>query len=186
MAADQQWSCPQISDLANQIGNFLQYWGFKRVHGRIWTVLYLSKNSLDAAALRNRLKISKALVSLSMRDLLRYGVVQEVGKSRRGTTLYRATNDVRHAIVKVLQEREYEMVSRIANSHKECERIEPSDLNRLDVDGDRLKSLSEMISLASSLIQGVLDNHSTSPQVLAGFISMLNTKGEESEVSSRE
>ena len=186
MAADPHWSCPQISDLANQVGNFLQYWGFKRVHGRIWTVLYLSKNHLDAAALRNRLKISKALVSLSMRDLLRYGVVEEVGKSRRGTTLYRATNDVRHAVVKVLQEREYEMVAKIANAHKECERLEPSDFSRLDIDGDRLKSLSEMISLASSLIRGVLDNHSNSHQILAGFVSMLNSKGEQSEASSRE
>ncbi len=186
MAPDQQWSCPQISDLANQIGSFLQYWGFKRVHGRIWTVLYLSKNDLDAAALRHRLKISKALVSLSMRDLLRYGVVQEVGKSRRGTTLYRATNDVRHAVVKVLQEREYEMISKISNAHKECERIDTTNLNRLDIDGDRLKSLSEMIGLASSLIQGVLDNHSTSPQILAGFVSMLKSKDGEAEVSSRE
>jgi DNA-binding transcriptional regulator GbsR (MarR family) len=184
MAADQQWSCPQISDLANQVGIFLQYWGFKRVHGRIWTVLYLSKNSLDAAALRNRLKISKALVSLSMRDLLRYGVVEEVGKSRRGTTLYRATDDVRHAVVKVLQEREYEMVAKIANAHKECEQLEPSDLNRLDVDGDRLKSLSEMIDLASSLLRGVLNNHEASGQLLVGFISQLNAKDEETEASS--
>jgi len=186
MAADMQWSCPQVTDLANQIGAFLQYWGFKKVHGRIWTILYLSKNSLDAADLRHRLKISKALVSLSIRDLLRYGVVVEVGKSRRGTTLYKASEDVRPAIVKVLQERENEMISRIARAHKECADLDPMNLNRLEIDGDRLKTLEQMIDLATSLLRNILLIEKTSPEILAGFVSLLKPGRSASEISPTE
>ena len=186
MAVDSQWSSPQVTELANQIGDFLQYWGFKRVHGRIWTILFLSKKSLDAADLRQRLKISKALVSLSIRDLLKYGVVLEDGKSSRGTVLYRAADDVRPAIMKVLQEREREMISRIERAHKDCETMDPLNLDRLEIDTQRLRSLSQMIELASALVRNVLIVERTSPEILAGFVKLLSSDMTPSETSTKE
>ena len=83
----------ELDALAEQVGEFIQYWGFKKVHGRIWTHLWLSDHPLDAGDLGKRLQISKALVSMSIADLLEYDVIQEVGRGEQGTTLYRSNPD---------------------------------------------------------------------------------------------
>ncbi|MGA3762246.1 ArsR family transcriptional regulator, partial [Bacillus velezensis] len=85
---------PELEDFAEQIGQFIEYWGFKRVHGRLWVHLMLSEAPLDASQLIRRLRVSKALVSMSLGDLLEYDVIEEAGKSARGTQLYRAREDV--------------------------------------------------------------------------------------------
>ncbi len=99
-------SLPELEDLADQIGEFIHYWGFKRIHGRIWTHIYLAAKPLDAADLVRQMKISKALVSISLRELIDFEVIEEVGKSSRGTHLYRANPDILKVILSVLRQRE--------------------------------------------------------------------------------
>src|SRR5258708_3849854 len=65
----------EIESLSNEIGKFIHHWGFKKIHGKIWTHLYLSETPLDAGTLMKRLDVSKALMSLSLRDLLKYKVI---------------------------------------------------------------------------------------------------------------
>lgn len=55
---------PELEDLANEVGDFICYWGFKKIHGRLWTHIYLARVPLDAGQLMQRLKVSKALISL--------------------------------------------------------------------------------------------------------------------------
>lgn len=104
---------PEMEDVASQIGEFIEYWGFKNVHGRIWTHLFLAETPLDASDIVERLCISKALVSMSISDLLEYEVIQFAGKSERSTVLYKANPNVTSVIVNVLRKRERRMLSRI-------------------------------------------------------------------------
>ena len=94
MESNQIKISPELEDLAHQIGEFMEYWGFKKVHGQIWCHLFLSSTPLDASELMSRLGISKALVSISLKELLKYEVIRESGKSDRGTRCYQATEDV--------------------------------------------------------------------------------------------
>src|SRR5215467_294282 len=47
-----------IHEVADAVGALMEFWGFKRVMGRLWTVLYLSGEPLTAAELCERLAIS--------------------------------------------------------------------------------------------------------------------------------
>lgn len=64
-----------IETLAEQVGSFIQYWGFKKIHGQIWTHVWLAKNPIDATTLVLRLEVSKALISLAIKDLVHYDVI---------------------------------------------------------------------------------------------------------------
>lgn len=136
---------PEVNDLVNQIGDFIEYWGFKNVQGRIWAHLFLSDEALDAADLMKRLDISKALVSISIREMLEYEVIEEAGKSERGTTLYRANDDQERVILNVLRRRERMMLSRIASSHKLCRSIPQSEKEKLAITEARLAKLGQLI-----------------------------------------
>src|SRR5262245_52829687 len=136
---------PELAELAEQIGHFIQYWGFKKVHGRIWTHLYLSTHPLDALELRTRLKISKALVSLTVKDLIEFGVIRECGKSERGTILYEANPHLHAAIFNVLRGREKKMMAQIAAAHRTLETCLNDGERHKNVNGQRLKDLGEII-----------------------------------------
>ena len=60
---------------ADAVGNFIEFWGFKRNHGRIWALLYLQGQPLTAAELQSRLGLSKGGVSMMTRELERWGVI---------------------------------------------------------------------------------------------------------------
>lgn len=140
---------PEMEDLAEQIGEFIHYWGFKRVHGRIWTHLYLAKKPLDAADLVRQMKISKALVSISLRELLEYEVIEEVGKSPKGTHLYRTNPDILKVILSVLRQREKRIIARIQAAQSSLERTSVSDREANGMSDESLKMLGELISKAS-------------------------------------
>lgn len=140
---------PEMEDLAEQIGEFIHYWGFKRVHGRIWTHLYLAKQPLDAADLVRQMKISKALVSISLRELLEYEVIEEVGKSPKGTHLYRTNPDILKVILSVLRQREKRIIARIQAAQSSLERTSASDRAANVMSDESLKMLGELISKAS-------------------------------------
>lgn len=109
---------PELEELASEVGEFICYWGFKKIHGRIWTHIYLAEQALDAGQLMQRLKVSKALISLSLNDLLKYDVILEAGKSSRGTQTYLPNPDVLDVILNVLRRRERKMLTKAETSHK--------------------------------------------------------------------
>src|SRR5207237_2888500 len=53
-----------LHEVADAVGGLMEFWGFKRTMGRIWTTLYLSEDPLSAAALWDRLEISCGAASM--------------------------------------------------------------------------------------------------------------------------
>lgn len=164
--------CQELCELAEQIGEFIQYWGFKHVHGRIWAHLYLSKEPLDAYELRTRLSISKALVSLSVRDLIHYAVIREAGKSAFGTILYEANPDIREAIFNVLRTREVKMMERISAAHKKLFMVSAEKRCESKINEDRLVALKHIIDGASSALSNLIAYNQMSPDTLSVFFGI--------------
>ena len=163
---------PELEDLADQIGQFIEYWGFKKVHGRIWTYLYLSRQPLDAAEIRQKMGVSKALVSMSLADLLEYEVIQELGKGSRGTQVYRANPDLSQVIFGVLRKRERKMISQIQAAHRLVSGLKPEDQQVLQLDPARLKALGEMIEGARSGLEALMAIGPIDPELVKQFIGM--------------
>src|SRR5256885_9455803 len=64
-----------LHEVADAVGGLMEFWGFKRTMGRIWTTLYLSDDPLSAAELCARLEISSGAASMTLNELERWGVV---------------------------------------------------------------------------------------------------------------
>jgi len=147
---------PELDDLAEQVGEFIEYWGFKRVHGRIWTHLFLSEKPLDAGDLVKRLRISKALVSMSIADLLEYEVVLPSGRGPEGTQLYQANTNLSAVIFNVLRQRERKMINRVSTSFAALQARDSSSLEESGVDTVRLKELGDLVVGARGALEGFI------------------------------
>ena len=92
-----------VSDV---VGRLMEFWGFKRNMGRIWAVLYLSPDALTAKDLQGRLKLSSGAVSMTLNELLRWGVVQKKWVPGDRRDHFAAEVQLWKMISRVLSERE--------------------------------------------------------------------------------
>jgi DNA-binding transcriptional regulator GbsR (MarR family) len=136
---------PELEYLADLVGEFIQYWGFKKIHGKIWLNLYLSDTPLDAAALMKKLKVSKALISISLKDLLDYDVIKEHGLSAEGTRIYIANQDLQSVINQVLRQREKVMMGKIQAAFSQFKNVSQSEINENNIEIHRIKDLDRFI-----------------------------------------
>jgi DNA-binding transcriptional regulator GbsR (MarR family) len=95
--------------VADQIGRLMDFWGFKRVHGRVWTILFLAEQPLSAADIRHRLDISVGATSMALAELRRWGAVREVHSGSRSVHFEPETN-IWRLVSRVLQDRERRML----------------------------------------------------------------------------
>jgi DNA-binding transcriptional regulator GbsR (MarR family) len=136
---------PEVDYLADLIGEFIEYWGFKRLHGKIWLNLYLNQHPLDAASLMKRLSVSKALISISIKDLLEYSVIKEEGLSPEGTRLYSANPDLNDVINHVLRQREKVLMGKIQAAFTQLKEMSPNQLTYSSLEQTRIKELDRFI-----------------------------------------
>lgn len=151
--------CPKgdWSRLADRVGDFMRYWGFKRIHGRIWTHLFLSAHPLDAQELISRLNVSKALISLSLADLLHYDVIREEGKSPRGTLTYTANPNVMQVILNVIKQRERPMLAECMTAWSLLNQTSPNEAQDISLNKTRVHDLGEMIKEAQNTLEHILE-----------------------------
>jgi DNA-binding transcriptional regulator GbsR (MarR family) len=95
---------------ADAVGALMELWGFRRQLGRIWTVLFLSERSLAAPELCERLQISTGLLSMSLAELRRWGVVRSVTVPGDRKEHFEAETHVWRLVRRVLAERERKAV----------------------------------------------------------------------------
>ncbi|MCB0325682.1 MAG: hypothetical protein KDD69_19000 [Bdellovibrionales bacterium] len=146
----------ELDELANTIGEFVKYWGFKRIHGQIWTHLYLSAQPMDAGQLIRRLGVSKALISMSLSDLLSNDVILRAGKSSNGTQLYEANRKVVDVILQVLQQREANLIARVNEAQARLEAVSFEDTQRMGIDPKSVASLGRLVQTAQKSLATVL------------------------------
>lgn len=150
------------------VGDFIRYWGFRRIHGEIWTQLYLSSKPLSGADLVHRLNLSKALVNPALHELEAHGLIfLEAEASDDKTKRYSANTDVYGVIKNVLQDREFVLIHSALREHKNLSELSKKD-PRSEVDPERLKSLGKMMdsALFSVSILQKLHDLTEIPQVL--------------------
>jgi DNA-binding transcriptional regulator GbsR (MarR family) len=151
---------PELQEVAKEIGEFIEYWGFKNVHGRIWTHLFLSNKPLDAGDLIDRLKVSKALVSMSIAELTEYDVIRIAGKGEHGTVTYESNPDIMTVISNVLRKRERRLLGRISSSIRilrELKDVSPNPRSEsCELSCPRIETLAEMVHTAEKALDGML------------------------------
>lgn len=92
-----------VSDV---IGRLIEFWGFKRNMGRVWSVLYLSPAPLSAADLQEALSLSTGAVSMTLNELMRWGVVKKVWIPGERRDYFAAEVQLWKMVSRVMSERE--------------------------------------------------------------------------------
>jgi DNA-binding transcriptional regulator GbsR (MarR family) len=87
-------------------GRLAEFWGFTRTMGRVYCALYLSPVALSQPDLVERLGVSAANVSMSLKGLMRWGGVHKVYERGTRKALYEAEGEIRTIIRNVLGGRE--------------------------------------------------------------------------------
>lgn len=105
------------------VGNVIEFWGFKRNQGRVWALLYLRGEALTAGEIERELGLSKGGVSMLLRDLERWGVIQRVRLPSDTAWRYGAESDLIRMVIRVIEEREAGFISRIRADLGEARRL---------------------------------------------------------------
>jgi DNA-binding transcriptional regulator GbsR (MarR family) len=145
----------ELRELAGQIGKFIQYWGFKKIHGQIWSYIFLAKQPVDATSLVQRMSVSKTLVSLAIKDLLKYDVIRIAGKGPRRKILFESNPNLIEVICSVLKHRERVLLQGVQEAFDKVTKLDCSSPN-VDIDSDKLDELGDMIHTASETLDALI------------------------------
>lgn len=88
------------------VGRLMELWGFRKNLGRIWALLYLGAEPMSAADIAGRLSISRGSASMSLQELLRWGVIRKSWKPGERKDFFEAEENVAKMVLRVLNERE--------------------------------------------------------------------------------
>ncbi|MCS6838486.1 MAG: hypothetical protein NZ480_06520 [Bdellovibrionaceae bacterium] len=142
---------PELIQLANSVGQFIQYWGFKELHGQIWCLVYLSEQPLSGQDLAHALGMSKASISLAIQELVFYEVIFPVRRGRGNTLYYQSNPHIYEVICHILKNRELKLIHTSAQALAKLNALPTSC--RPQLNSDHLKELETMISKATTFLE---------------------------------
>jgi HTH-type transcriptional regulator, glycine betaine synthesis regulator len=137
--------------VTDAVGDVIEFWGFKRNHGRVWALLYVREEPMNSRELQEDLELSKGAVSMIVRDLEQWKVVQRVRKPGSSAWHFEAELDFMEMITRVLQEREGELIARVSEDLKDAENLARTS----DVDEETLERIKRMRTLAGLMKQAL-------------------------------
>lgn len=109
--------------VADTIGELMEFWNFKPSMGRVWAVLYLSREPLSAAEIAEITGLSSGSVSMTIQDLLQWGVIRREWAPGERRKQYAAETDVVAMVTRVFRERELRLVTDAITRLEEARRI---------------------------------------------------------------
>ena len=113
-----------VALVADTLAELMRFWNFKPSMGRIWAVLYLSSEPLDAEQIEAASGLSAGQVSTTLQELQDWGVVRrltrEEGARRR---LFAAETDILAMVARVFRQRELALVEQSIGRLEEALRI---------------------------------------------------------------
>lgn len=168
-----------VSDV---IGRLIEFWGFKRNMGRVWGVLYLSPDPLSTEDLRQALRLSSGLVSMTLSELQRWGVVRKVWVQGERKDYYAAEVQLWRMISRVLGERERaeiafaldaftDALAELDQARAEAQKSkDKARLARIDLQRERIQQLLELARLGKALLDGLLSTAKIDAEPLVRFL----------------
>ncbi len=153
-------------EVADTIGRLMEFWGFKRPMGRMWTLLYLSPAPLGAAELGEQLKMSAGAVSMTLNELLKWGAVKKSWRPGERRDFYEAETSIGKLVQRVLRERELELVRQFGEALSNADSALPraSEAASLrDFKRDRVHELQRLARLGETLLTALVAGKMVDP-----------------------
>jgi len=102
------------------MGRISKFWGFSRLMGQLYGLLYLSPEPMTLDQLAEGLMVSKGSVSTNIRAIERWGMVEKVWIKADRKDYYRAETKFMDIVVKILEEREKKEFDSALKTVGEC------------------------------------------------------------------
>jgi HTH-type transcriptional regulator, glycine betaine synthesis regulator len=146
-----------LHEVADGVGALMEFWGFKRVMGRVWTLLYLRGDELSAAELCDQLSISSGAASMALSELEHWAVVRRIRRQGDRREYFEAETDIWKMISRVLRERELQQIDRVLEVFDRArEKLRAmatgSERNRLEEMLERLGKLADLARVGRGLL----------------------------------
>ena len=139
------------------MGRITSFWGFSKIMGQLYGLLYLSPKPLTLDEMAENLSISKGNVSINIRALERWNMVRQVWVKGDRKDFYEAETDFWKIIRGVLKEREKkefdQALCSIGGLRKRGEEIHKKAKSaETAFTVDRLKKLEDFISTMDQMV----------------------------------
>jgi len=146
---------------ADAMGRLMEFWGFRRHLGRLWTVLYLSPEPMTTAELSETLQLSSSAVSLSLGELVRWGAVRKTWRPGERKDFYQAESSVWKLLRRVYERRELNLIREAIDAFGDAQqhleeargRLSGADRRRVDYMRQRLSRLSALSKAGERLVR---------------------------------
>jgi len=146
----------EVKDTLDEIGAFIEYWGFRRVDGSVWTLIYLSARPLSGQEIADLLGLSKGMVSLAINQLLAYRVIRETHRGAGRSIYYDSAENLEKVIFDVLKNRESRMLKKIVGATRQLKvRSQKEDFSK-NFSEKRIHSLVKLTENGQKLFQLIL------------------------------
>jgi HTH-type transcriptional regulator, glycine betaine synthesis regulator len=157
-------------EVADSVGRLMEFWGFKRPMGRIWTLLYLAPEPLGAAEIGEALRMSAGAVSMAIGELVKWGAVKKSWRPGERRDFYEAETSIGRLVQRVLRERELAMVRGFGEALEAAQRALPSERaakpNALAFKRERLNELRRLSKLGETLLTALVAGKTVDPTPL--------------------
>lgn len=169
----------RLLEVVDSIGEFVSYWGFRRVHGRVWGLVYLTATPPTSPEIARRLDISKGMTSLAITELIEHGLIRKGPKGPHGAQSYVAESDIAKVVRQVLATRERVMLQRAIDGMQSLANETTCPPGSELIANDRLLMLHDLTSSCSSVLDMVINTDmATIPDWLALLRTLIQFRGQ--------
>lgn len=146
---------------ADAMGRLMEFWGFRRHMGRLWTILYLSPGPMTTTELSETLRLSSSAVSLSLGELVRWGAVRKTWRPGERKDFYEAETSVWKLLRRVYERRELNLIREAIEAFAQAQgqldaaraSLGPEERQRVDFMRRRLAKLSGLSRTGERLVR---------------------------------
>jgi DNA-binding transcriptional regulator GbsR (MarR family) len=143
------------------MGRLMEFWGFRRHMGRLWTILYLSPDPMTTTELAEILQLSSSAVSLSLGELVHWGAVRKTWRPGERKDFYQAESSVWKLLRRVYERRELNLIREAIDAFGEAQRqlaetrslLGQEERRRVDYMRQRLSRLSALSKVGERLVR---------------------------------
>ena len=156
-------------------------WGISRTMAEVHALLYVTGEPMNTDEIMDRLAISRGNVSMSVRALLDWGVIQRVHKRGDRKDYFHAEQDVWAMLRAIARERIKREVDPLLQSLAEIRELTPETTKATPEDiaglNQRLDAVQECFELLSVLSQKFAGPTGTGLQMAAKLLAKMPTRG---------
>jgi HTH-type transcriptional regulator, glycine betaine synthesis regulator len=156
-------------------------WGISRTMAEVHALLYVTGEPMNTDEIMDRLAISRGNVSMSVRALLDWGVIQRVHKRGDRKDYFHAEQDVWAMLRAIARERIKREVDPLLQSLSEIRELTPETTKATPEDiaglNQRLDAVQECFELLSVLSQKFAGPTGTGLQMAAKLLAKMPTRG---------